>query len=320
MRASTRRRIVWGGPAALLATLLIGGSYATGAGRALLGASQLNPCAAKTINPCAAKTINPCAAKTLNPCAAKTLNPCAAKTLNPCAAKTLNPCAAKTLNPCAAKTLNPCAAKTLNPCAAKTLNPCAAKTLNPCAAKTLNPCLAKTLNPCQAKTLNPCQAKGGMKLAAANPCGGGAQVDAAKVRQGSRELSSRADTALGEKLWNDRTLGKSGLACANCHIGNYAQMQPSFQKAYPHRVAMPYQQAGLSEVNAAEMVQFCMVVPMMADPLAWDSTELASLTAYVESIQDGYRPVATGAAGAAGAANPCNPCSMKKPVNPCGRR
>ena len=195
-----------------------------------------------------------------------------------------------------------------------TLNPCAAKTLNPCAAKTLNPCRAKALNPCQAKAGgNPCA----MKLAAANPCGGnpcgGGQVDASRIRQGSRKLSSQADLALGEKLWNDRMLGKSGLACASCHVGNYAQMQSTFQKPYPHRVAMPSQQAGLSEVNAAEMVQFCMVVPMMTDPLDWDSAELASLTAYVESIQPGYRPVA------GGAVNPCNPCSMKNPCNPCSR-
>ncbi|TDJ01712.1 MAG: hypothetical protein E2O73_03760, partial [Deltaproteobacteria bacterium] len=292
-------------------------------------AKTLNPCAAKTLNPCAAKTLNPCAAKTLNPCAAKTLNPCAAKTLNPCAAKTLNPCAAKTLNPCAAKTLNPCAAKTLNPCAAKTLNPCAAKTLNPCAAKTLNPCKAKTLNPCAAKRLNPCQAKalnpcGGKAVTGPmNPCGGnpcGAKtLDASRFRQpaGVRLAGGRrtALVAQGKELWNDRSLGKSGLACASCHIDNYSLMQPTFAKPYPHYVAMPHQQAGVKQVNTAEMVQFCMLVPMLDEPLDWNSKELASLTAYVESIQSGYHSVA------GGAANPCNPCSMKRnPCNPCGGR
>ena len=54
---------------------------------------------------------------------------------------------------------------------------------------------------------------------------------------------------------------------------------------------MPKQQAGLSQVNAAEMVQFCMVVPMAAEPLDWNSTELAALAAYVESIQPDYRPM-----------------------------
>ena len=312
------RRLRWAGAALVSAALLGLGTYAVHAGDGLLKAPKtLNPCAAKTINPCAAKTINPCAAKTLNPCAARTLNPCAAKTLNPCAARTLNPCAAKTLNPCAAKTLNPCAAKTLNPCAARTLNPCRAKTLNPCAAKKLNPCSAKALNPCGggafAKVMNPC---GGNPC---NPCGAG-KVEASRFKQhrgvklaGGRHRDLMAQ---GKELWNDRTLGKSGLACASCHIDNYGQMQPSFGKPYPHYVAMPHQQAGVSKVNAAEMVQFCMLVPMMDEPLDWDSSELAALTHYVESIQSGYHPVSTASA------NPCNPCSMKKrnPCNPCGGR
>ena len=243
--------------AVILVAAVFAASYATGAGGALLGAAEVNPCAAKTINPCAAKTLNPCAAKTLNPCAAKTLNPCAAKTLNPCDARTLNPCKAKTLNPCDAKTLNPCAAK-------------------------------------EAGGGNPC----GIKRLSANPCGG-ASVDPKLVVQGSRKLAGNADLKLGKKLWDDRTLGKSGLACSSCHVDSYMLMNPTFKQPYPHRVEMPYEQAGLGEVNAAEMVQFCMVVPMASEPLAWSSAELASLAAFVESLQDGYRP--TGG----GAMNPC---------------
>ena len=288
----------------------------TGLGAAALRA--VNPCAAKTINPCAARTINPCAARTINPCAAKTLNPCAAKTLNPCAAKTLNPCAAKTLNPCAAKTLNPCAAKTLNPCAAKTLNPCAAKTLNPCAAKTLNPCAAKTLNPCAAKTLNPCTAKTLHPTTAKTL---NWAVDPSRFTQPAgvalAEGSQSELIETGRELWDDRTLGRTGLACATCHINNYMQMNPTFAEPYPHYVAMPAQQAGVQEVNAAEMVQFCMLVPMGGDPLDWRSSELAALTAYVESIQGGYQP----GGGVGGGANPCNPCGAKSnpcaPKNPC---
>ncbi len=220
--------------------------------------------------------------------------------INPCAAKTINPCAAKTINPCAAKTLNPCAAKTLNPCAAKTLNPCAAKTLNPCAAKTLNPCAAKTLNPRTAETLN-------------------WSVDPALFNQPSGATlfsGERADLIKeGEKLWNDRSLGRTGIACATCHFEKYAQMSATFAEPYPHYVAMPAQQGGVQEVNAAEMVNFCMVVPMGDDPLPWQSPELAALTAYVEHIQPGYQPVGPGIA------NPCNPCSTKaNPCNPCSMK
>ncbi len=293
------KRVGWG---VSLAGLVLLAALGVRAGTGLLGAPETsNPCAAKTLNPCAARTLNPCAAKTLNPCAAKTLNPCAAKTLNPCAAKTLNPCAAKTLNPCLAKTLNPCAAKTLNPCVAKGGG--SSKALNPCAAKAMvgagprNAC-----NPCAVK--NPC-----------NPCGG-AMIDPSRFVQPAGvklALGSKADlVARGEELWNDRTLGKSGLACASCHINNYLQMQPTFAKPYPHYVAMPAQQGGVDEVNAAEMVQFCMNVPMATDPLPWDSQELAALVAWVKNIQPGYKPL--------GGANPCNPCTVKNPCNPCAMK
>ncbi len=73
----------------------------------------------------------------------------------------------------------------------------------------------------------------------------------------------------------------------------------------------------MQEVNAAEMVQFCMLVPMGGNALDWHSSDLAALTAYVESIQPGYEPVA----GVGGGANPCNPCGGKanpcSPKNPC---
>ncbi len=163
----------------------------------------------------------------------------------------------------------------------------------------LNPCAAKTLNPCGAK--NPC-----------NPCGG-ARVDAERFKQpaGLKLAAGKDLVAQGEELWNDRALGKTGLACANCHINNYMQMQSTFAKPYPHYVAMPAQQGGVDEVNAAEMVQFCMLVPMATDPLAWESTELAALAAYVEDIRPGYEPM--------GGGNPCNPCGTKNPCNPCGR-
>ena len=138
-------------------------------------------------------------------------------------------------------------------------------------------------------------------------------MDAKRFKQprGVKLAAGKDLVAQGEELWNDRTLGKSGLACANCHINNYLQMQSTFAKPYPHHVAMPAQQAGVDEVNAAEMVQFCMLVPMATDPLAWESTELAALAAYVEDIRPGYKPM--------GGGNPCNPCGAKNPCNPCGR-
>ena len=130
------------------------------------------------------------------------------------------------------------------------------------------------------------------------------------IQQGRQKLSGRGDAKRGEQLWNDRSLGKSGLACANCHVNDYTLMNPTFKAAYPHRVAMPYEQAGVDQVNTAEMVQFCMLVPMATDPLPWDSDDLASLAAHVDGLRDGYQPMP------GTVSNPCNPCGAR---NPCGR-
>lgn len=227
--------------------------------------------------------VNPCAAKA-NPC-----NPCAAKMKNPCAAKQMagNPC-----NPCAAK-VNPC-----NPCAAK-------KTMNPC-----NPCAAKMKNPC-----NPCAAK--------NPCAAGGGVNPALVSRPAGTKLFVADQATlikeGERLWNDPKLSTNGLACQNCHVGG-ASFNPTFAQPYPHPVAMPKAQAGLAQVNADEMIQFCLLVPMASKPLPWDSRELAALTAYTTQVvqQEYMKTAATNPCAAKKTVNPCNPCAAK--TNPCAAK
>ena len=226
-----------------------------------------------------------------NPPAAKHPTLMLAASCNPC-----NPCAVKKgCNPC-----NPCAAK--NPC-----NPC-----NPCAAKKgCNPC-----NPCAAKGCNPCNPCGGAKVAARDfmrPAGAGAPA-----------ASTAALVSQGKALWNDTTLGNSGLACQSCHVGG-AALNATFAQAYPHKVAMATQRAGVGPINLDEMVQFCMVVPMQAKPFKWGSRELAALTAYSAQVQKGFNPckVSKGACnpcnpcGAKKACNPCNPCAAKNPCNPC---
>jgi hypothetical protein len=60
------------------------------------------------------------------------------------------------------------------------------------------------------------------------------------------------------------------------------------------------------------MVQFCMLQPMQADPLPWNSPALAALAAYVEHLQPGFEPSPSGGKSA----NPCNPCGA---TNPCSR-
>lgn len=118
--------------------------------------------------------------------------------------------------------------------------------------------------------------------------------------------------AYGEKLYKDTKLSSNGLSCESCHQGGNL-FQASFAKPYPHEVAMGKAQFGMSQVFLDEMVQICMVTPMAAKALGWQSKELAALVAYTASLQTSFKP------------NPCaaNPCAAKKPCaarNPCAAR
>ena len=97
------------------------------------------------------------------------------------------------------------------------------------------------------------------------------------------------DAALGSKLFNDTKLSSNGMSCASCHA-NHGAFQASFAKPYPHTVAMAKEQLGRKTVHLDEMVQGCMVMPMAAKPLPWDSKELAALTAYTASLQKTFKP------------------------------
>jgi cytochrome c len=97
------------------------------------------------------------------------------------------------------------------------------------------------------------------------------------------------DPALGEKLFNDTKLSTNGMSCASCHA-NHGAFQPSFAKPYPHTVAMARDQLGRKTVHLDEMIQGCMVMPMAAKPLPWDSKELAGLTAYLLRVQKTFKP------------------------------
>jgi cytochrome c len=127
--------------------------------------------------------------------------------------------------------------------------------------------------------------------------------------------SSSALVSEGKALWNDTKLSSNGLACQTCHVNN-AALNASFAKAYPHKVGMPSQMAGVGPIHLDEMVQFCMVVPMQAKPLKWGSRELAALTAYSASLQKGFNPCMA-KKSPCNPCNPCNPCAAKKACNPC---
>jgi len=177
-------------------------------------------------------------------------------------------------------------------------------------------------NPCNPCAANPC-----------NPCGGGAMmgpIDPAAFSQPDGAELRTGKAKRGLKLWSDRSLsGDNSTSCATCHTevagGPYNMMKASFAQDYPHSVDMAVMRAGKKSVNAAEMVNFCMLVPMKAETLDCDSKELADLVAYVESVQDGFDPSTVPATPmnacnpCGGAMNACNPCGgAMNACNPCG--
>jgi len=96
----------------------------------------------------------------------------------------------------------------------------------------------------------------------------------------------------GAVLWDDKSLSNNGKkACSSCHKGATKMFKDSFKADYPHAVKMPKKKSKLAEVDAEQMVQFCMLAAMKNDDvLPWDSEELAALTAFsVDVVQKNYR-------------------------------
>lgn len=172
-----------------------------------------------------------------------------------------------------------------------------------------------------------------LRAQAANPCAPKAGAASSTEPEMDRNLILRpkgtklfhGDAAQlvkqGEALFKSTKLSTNGLSCQSCHSDNQ-NFSASFSKAYPHKVAMVEEKAGLAQVDLDETIQFCMVNPMQAKPLRWDSRELAALTAYNAALQKVYRAEFTksDAKGddprALKAANPCAPAA-KKAANPC---
>lgn len=176
------------------------------------------------------------------------------------------------------------------PCRA---NPCAPRSarMNPCAAK--NPCAAAT--PCAAAMVS-MDVNGVMRPANYRPYQG----------------KQNALVQEGKALFSDTRLSSNGMSCNTCH-NDHGAFQATFARPYPHYVQMTDERAGVKAVHLDEMVQFCMVVPMAAKPLAWNGKKLAALTAYTATLQKSFRE----------RVNPCaanNPCAARNPCvakNPC---
>lgn len=164
-------------------------------------------------------------------------------------------------------------------------------------ARAANPC-----NPCAPKTKNPCAVK--------NPCAASDRIDPKLVTRPKNYKPYAGNPAElkkeGERLWKDTKLSTNGMSCYACHQGNGA-FQASFAKPYPHQVQMAKERAKMKTTHLDEMIQICMVAPMAAKPLAWDSKELAALTAYTADVQKSFKPAKGPVANPCAAKNPCAP-------------
>jgi len=167
-------------------------------------------------------------------------------------AEAANPC-----NPCSMKH-NPCSMKKMaNPC-----NPCSMKH-NPCSMKKMaNPC-----NPCSMKA-NPCSM---------NPCSSGKQLTRPHAFNSFQEAVD-----MGKKMWNDDTLGTSGVACLSCHA-DFDLLNLEKNQNFPHYVKL----VG-DVVTLDQMINYCMLNPMAGKELDPDSKEMTAMAAYYRAYRMKY--------------------------------
>lgn len=183
-------------------------------------------------------------------------------------------------------------------------------TIAGCGMSTCRPCAPRSgkRNPCSP---NPCAAR--------NPCAAGDRVDPKAVTRPAGTKSYQGDSMVllneGRELWYNVSISKnSSMSCATCHQDGNAMFHRDFAKPYPHYVQMAKDVAGMDSITLEGMVQLCMIRPMQSTPFAWDSRQLAALTAYTSVLQKKFNPCA--AMNPCAAKNPCaprNPCSMRNP-------
>lgn len=148
-------------------------------------------------------------------------------------------------------------------------------------------------NPC-----NPC-----------NPCG----KDAKPIRN-NRATSYNDLVAKGKALWNDESLGGSGISCMTCHADYELLNLDKHNGVWPHPVAMTK-----DILTFDQMINFCMMNPMETKPLPRNSIEMTAIAAYYQEYIKSFKP---GNPCGMKMKHPCNPCGMKMkhPCNPCGMK
>jgi len=88
---------------------------------------------------------------------------------------------------------------------------------------------------------------------------------------------------LGKRMWNDESLGTSGLACLSCHA-DHDLLNLDRNQNFPHFVKM----VG-DVVTLDQMINYCMLNPMKGKPFAKDSKELTAMAAYYRAYRIQYQ-------------------------------
>jgi len=160
--------------------------------------------------------------------------------------------------------------KKANPCDASRHNPC-----NPCAMKMDK----KKVNPCDTKSHNPC----GMQNNPCNPCAGAKSKGNGNTPIREVAFSNFQEAAdLGRKMWNDESLGTSGLSCLSCHA-DYDNLNLDKRQNFPHYVGM----VG-DVVSLDQMINYCMINPMKGKQFDKNSKELTAMAAYFRAYRMQY--------------------------------
>ncbi|MCS6948495.1 MAG: hypothetical protein NZM12_12855 [Steroidobacteraceae bacterium] len=94
------------------------------------------------------------------------------------------------------------------------------------------------------------------------------------------EAQFQSVVAQGRALWTDGTLGKNGVACAQCHpnaANTHPETYPKFQKQ-------------LGKVSTLwEMINWCIRNPLEGDDLAPSDPRMIALQAYIHFERRGVK-------------------------------
>ncbi len=103
----------------------------------------------------------------------------------------------------------------------------------------------------------------------------------------------------GKKLWNNDTLGTSGLSCMTCHEDYELLNLDRHKGVWPHNIP------GMTDdiYTLTQMINFCFLNPMKGKAIDPNGIDMTAMQAYYTHYIKGYKGGSSGKTK-----NPCNPC------------